>query len=169
MNILGGMMKLWIFFFFFFWGGGGRHKAELFWIVVSISMNARILLQSVCQWMLGSWCIGSMHARIVAQYINEYLYFQSKPSMNLLIFATVHSLINDTKFDWQLPSYFARAIRFEHECIRQLWHWCRLPSSHTWVARAKQASCCSICCRCSHWLFRFSVIHSNKTANTIKY
>ena len=40
MNILGGMMKLWIFL-------GGRHKAELFWNVVIIPMNARILLQYI--------------------------------------------------------------------------------------------------------------------------
>ena len=30
---------------------------------------------------------------------NEYLHFQSKPLMNLKIFANVHSLMNDTKFD----------------------------------------------------------------------
>ena len=28
---------------------------------------------------------------------------------------------------------------------------------------------CSIDCPCSHWLFRFSVLHSNKTVYTIKY
>ena len=28
---------------------------------------------------------------------------------------------------------------------------------------------CSIGFPCSHWLFRFSVLHSNKTVNTIKY
>ena len=31
-----------------------------------------------------------------------------------MIFATVHSLMNDTKIDRQLPSSLAHAIRFEH-------------------------------------------------------
>ena len=75
--------------------------------------------------------------------------------------------MNDTKFDWQLPSSLARAIRFEQrihspDVTLMLW----LTVSYTWVARAKQAS---NGCPCSHWLFCFSVLHSNKTVNTIEY
>ena len=34
--------------------------------------------------------------------------------MNLLNFATTHSLMNETKFDWQMPSSLARAIHFAY-------------------------------------------------------
>ena len=68
-----------------------------------------------------------------------YLHFQSKPLMNLKIFANVHKW---HKFDWQLPSSHARAKRFENwihspEVTLVLW----LTGSHTWAACAKQASC----------------------------
>ena len=57
------------------------------------------------------------------------------------------------RFDWQLPSSLARAIRPEHrtylpEVILVL----RLTASHTRVARAKQASCFL------HWLSVFGII-----------
>ena len=73
--------------------------------------------------------------------------FQSRPLMNLYSFATVHGLVNNTDFDWQLQSSFARAICFEHhnhspDVTLVLW----LTASHTWVAHAKQASCLL------HWL-----------------
>ena len=50
----------------------------------------------------------------VMTVITEYLHFQSKPLMNLHNFATIHSLMNDTKFDRQLPISLACAIHFEH-------------------------------------------------------
>ena len=56
------------------------------------------------------------------------------------------------KFDWQLPSSLACAIRFEHrshlpEVTMVLW----LTASHTRVAHAKQASCLL------HWLSVFTL------------
>ena len=50
----------------------------------------------------------------VKQFICIYLHFQSKPLINLYIFATLHSLVNDTKFDLQLSCSLARAIQFKH-------------------------------------------------------
>ena len=72
------------------------------------------------------------------------------------------------KIDWQLPSSLARAIRFEHrphlpEVTLVLW----LTVSYTQVTRAKQASCLLHWSSCSCWLFCFSVLHSNRTVNTI--
>ena len=69
--------------------------------------------------------------------------------MNLeIFFATVHSLVEDISLidscQAHLPVQYASNIEF------------------IWVARVKQASCL-------HWLFRFSVLHSNKTVNTITY
>ena len=46
--------------------------------------------------------------------MSEYLHFQSKPLMNLQNFATVHSIMNDTKFNRQLPSSLAHSIRFAY-------------------------------------------------------
>ena len=64
--------------------------------------------------------------------------------------------MNDTKFDWQLPSLLARAIRFENrihspDVTLVLW----LTANRILVARVKQASCLL------HWLadplFRFAL------------
>ena len=83
-----------------------------------------------------------------------------KPSMNLKIFATVHSLMNYINLigscHAHLPMQFASNIGF----IRQKWHWCcdwqrATPALHM---QNKPVVCC-IGCPCSHWLFRFSVLH----------
>ena len=99
-----------------------------------------------------------------------YLHFQSKPLMNLLNFATVHSLMNNTKFDWQLPSSLPVQFPSNIKFIPQMLHWCNdwqraTPELHM----QNKLLNCSIGCPCSHWLFRFSVLHSNKPVNTIKY
>ena len=81
-----------------------------------------------------------------------------------LEFGTVHSLMNYTKFDRScqahLPVQFASNIEF----IRQMWHWCcdwqrATPELHV----QNMLLVCSIGCPCSHWLLRFSALHSNKT------
>ena len=100
----------------------------------------------------------------------KYLHFQSKPLMNLLIFATVHSLMNEINLidSWQayLPVQYASNIEF----IRQKWHWCcdwqrTTPESHV----QNKLLVCSIGCPCSHWLVCFSVLHSKKNVNTITH
>ena len=74
--------------------------------------------------------------------------------MNLKIFATVHSLMKDTRLidrcQVHLPVQYALNIEF----IRQLW----LTGSHTWVAGSKQALIFRVHTGC---------LHSNKTVNTI--
>ena len=96
-----------------------------------------------------------------------YLHFQSKPLMNLKIFATVHSLMNDIKLidscQIHLPVQYASNIEF----IRQKWHWCcdwqrATPELHV----QNNPLVCSFGCPCSHWLFRISVLHLNKTVDT---
>ena len=82
--------------------------------------------------------------------------------MNLYIFATVHSLMNNTKFDWQLSSSRARAICFElwihfRDVTLVLW----LTASHTGVSRAKQASCLL------HWLSVFTLLVSSCRSSCI--
>ena len=88
----------------------------------------------------------------LTQNMRSNLHFLSNTLMNLQNFATVHSLMNDTKFDWQLPSSLARAISVEHRIHSPyvtlvLW----LKASHTWVACAKQASCLL------HWFSLFTL------------
>ena len=51
----------------------------------------------------------------VNSYVHVKIFTFSKQAFNVsLEFATVHSLINHTKFDRQLPSSLARAIRFKY-------------------------------------------------------
>ena len=95
-----------------------------------------------------------------------YWHFQSKPLINLKIFVTVHSLINDVNLidscQDHLPVQYPSNIEF----FCQKWHWCcdwrgATPELHVLV--------CSIGCPYSHWLFGFSFLHSNKTINMIRY
>ena len=103
--------------------------------------------------------------------VYETIFTFSKQSLNESIDFCNRSLPPEWhKFDLQLASSLDHAIGFEHrihspEVTLVLW----LTASHTWVARAKQALVCSIGCPSSHWLFRFSVLHSNKTVNTNTY
>ena len=65
-----------------------------------------------------------------------------------------------------LPVQFASNIEF----IRQMWHWfCDWQRPKPEFHEQNKILVCSIGCSCSHWPFRFSVLHSNKTVNTIKY
>ena len=75
---------------------------------------------------------------------------------------TTQNLINSCQA--HLPVQFASNIEF----IRQMWHWwCNwkrtTPESHV----QNKLLVCYFGCPCSHWLFRFSVLYSNKTI--IKY
>ena len=75
------------------------------------------------------------------------------------------------KFDWQLPSSIARALGFEHQ-IHSPEVTLVLIDSETHLSRTcmqNKLLVCSIGCPCSHWLLGFSVLHSNKTVNTITY
>ena len=94
----------------------------------------------------------------------KILRFHTEPLMNLLIFATFHSLMKDVNLidscQAHLPAQCALNIKF----IRQKWHWyCdwqrATPESHV---RNKHLVC-SIGCPCLHWLFRLFVLHSSKT------
>ena len=71
-----------------------------------------------------------------------YLHFRSNPLMHLSFFATVHRLMSYTSLidscQLHLPVHYASNI----EMMLVLW----LTASHTWVTRAKQASCLL------HWL-----------------
>ena len=63
-----------------------------------------------------------------------------------------------------LPVQYASNIKF----IRQKWHWCRdwqqaIPESHMQI----KPLVFSIGGPCSHWLFSFSILDSNKTVDTI--
>ena len=82
--------------------------------------------------------------------------------MHLYIFETNDSVMNYTKFDWQLQSSLARVIRFEYrihspDVTLVLW----LTASHTGDSRAKQASCLlhclSVFTRLAVPLFRFTL------------
>ena len=79
--------------------------------------------------------------------MTSYLHFQCKPLMNLEIFTTVHSLMNNINL---IDS--CRAMSFEHRIhspeVRLV---LRLTVSHTRVARAEQASCSL------HWLSAFTL------------
>ena len=102
------------------------------------------------------------------QFKVEYLHFRSKPLMNLKIFATVHSLMNDFTDSCQAHLHVQNAPKIEF--IRQKWHWCcdwqrATPELHM----QNKTLVFPIGGLCSHWLFRFSVLHSNKTVNTISY
>ena len=99
--------------------------------------------------------------------VHIYIFTFSKQALNeSLDFCNSHSLMNDPKFDWQLPSSLAHAIRLEHQIHSPdvtlvLW----LTASHTRVTRAKLASCLL------HWLFMFTpavllfrfILKKNKT------
>ena len=59
---------------------------------------------------------------------------------------------------------YASNIKFIHK--KRHWYCNRqqaTPGSHM----QNKPFDCSICCLCSHWLFRFSVLHFNKTVNMI--
>ena len=45
----------------------------------------------------------------------EYLHFQSKPLMNLWIFATVHNLMKDINLIDSCQAHLPCAIRIEHQ------------------------------------------------------
>ena len=102
--------------------------------------------------------------------IRSFIFIFSSPVMNLKIFATVHSLMNGKilidSCQAYLPTQYASNIEFIH----QKWRWWRdwqraTPESHV----QNKLLVCFIGCPCSHWLFRFSVLHSTKTVNTIRY
>ena len=83
--------------------------------------------------------------------------------------------MKDNKNDLQLPSSLACAICFEHRIhspdvtldgvvIDSEPHLIPGPESNV----QNKLLVCSLGCQCSHWLFGFSVLHSNKTVYTIK-
>ena len=127
--------------------------------IVTRVLDCRLSSVTLVQWLqllliLKIWkmwlcCCLNFIAPIVWELLcQEYLHFDSKPLMNLYNFATVHSLMNDTKFDWQLPSSLLCAICFEHQIHSPdvtlvLW----LAVSHTWVA----------CAKLLHWLSVFTL------------
>ena len=65
-----------------------------------------------------------------------------------------------------LPVKYALNIKL----IRQKWHLC-----YDWQGATPELHMqnnplvCTIGCPCSIWLFHFSMLHSNKTVNTITY
>ena len=85
-------------------------------------------------------------------YSAIFTFWKQAFNESLELIATVHSLMDDIKFVWQLPNSHARAIRFEHlihssDVTLVLW----LTASHTRVAREKQASVLL------HWLSVFTL------------
>ena len=95
----------------------------------------------------------------------------SKQAFNeTLDFATIQSLMKDINLiascQAHLPVQYASNI----ELIHQKGHWCCdwQQATSEWHLQNKPLVY-SIGCPCSHWLFRFSVLHSNKAFNTITY
>ena len=103
--------------------------------------------------------------------LSLYIYFSKQALNESLVFLqpfiaswTTQNLTDSCQA--HLPEQFASNIKL----IRQLWHWCcdwqrAKPELHM----QNKFLVCSIGCTCSHWLFCFSVLHSNKTVNTMKY
>ena len=116
-------------------------------------------------------CFVRLHA--ISNVVNTmykiiYLHFRSNPLVNLYFFATVHSLMNHTNLidscQAHLPVQHASTIKL----IRQKWYWCCDWQRATFESRMQSNPLvCSIGCPCSHWLFRFSVLRSNKTVKYI--
>ena len=91
------------------------------------------------------WIADALESKANVKY--RYLHFWSQSLMNLQIFATVHSLMNDTnlidRYQAHLPVQYAHWPQ-----VTLVW-W--LAARHTRVARAKQASCLH------HWLSVFAL------------
>ena len=101
----------------------------------------------------------------VSWVMSQYLHFRKNPLMTLRFLQLFIAGYKLHKFDWQLPGSLACAIRFKHrthspEVTVVLW----LTAGHTWKTKPLVWS---IGCPCSSWLFRFSVLHSDKTVNMI--
>ena len=99
----------------------------------------------------------------------QYLHFQSKPLMNHYIFATVYSLMKYIHLidicQAHLPVQYASNIEF----IRQSDTGVVVDSEPHLRRTCKNPLVCSFGRPCSHWLFRFFVLHSNITVKTIIY
>ena len=101
----------------------------------------------------------------------SFIFTYSKRSLNESLDFCNRSYPHELhKFDWQLSSSRACTIRFDIELISQKW-----PGVVIDIEPHPSRTCktsllyAPLAVRGSSWLFRFSILHSNKTVNTILF